>query len=144
MLNIGNGDIKLLTNTIINKSFTEKKLQLDEIYKMINRSYTINEWRYYTFKLVSINNLDLVIKLVYNDTNLEMCSLKHYGSFEEIPYCSENEIKRLHIHNHWLENMLGKPSESEDWGIKYKFQWGEVSSVYSPQTPESAIFIKWL
>ncbi|WP_162010679.1 hypothetical protein [Ruminiclostridium cellulolyticum] len=84
------------------------------------------------------------MKLVYNDTNLEMCALKHYGSFEEIPYCSENEIKRLHIHNQWLENMLGKPRESEDWGIKYKFQWGEISSVYSPQTPESAIFIKWL
>lgn len=144
MINVGNGDIKLLTNTIINKSFIEKKLQVDEIYKMINRSYTINGWRYYTFKLVSINNLDLVIKLAYNDTNLEMCSLKHYGSFNEIPYCSENEIKRLHIHNHWLENMLGKPSKSEDWGIKYKFQWGEISSVYSPQTPESAIFIKWL
>ncbi len=144
MINIYNGDIKLFTNTTINKGFSENKLQEDEIYKIINRAYTINGWKYYKFKLININNLDFMLELVYKESNLEMCSIMHYGSFEEIPFSTENEIKRQHIHNQWLVSMLGEPSESMDWGIKYKFTWGEISSVYSPQTPESAIFFKWI
>ncbi|KNY30532.1 hypothetical protein [Pseudobacteroides cellulosolvens] len=144
MLDINNGDLKLLTNTTINKSFTEQKLKSDNIINMVQRTYAINGWNYYTFKLININGLDLMLKLTFKDDVLEFCSLKHYGSFEEIPFDTDNEIKRLQIHNQWLENMLGKPSEGGEWRVQYNFKWGEVSSGYSPQTPESAIYIKWI
>jgi len=144
MIDKNNGDIKILTNTTINKSFTEQELQSDDIINMLQRTYTINDWNHYTFKLININGLDLMLKLTYKDSVLEMCSLKHSGSFEEIPFSTDNEIKRLQIHNQWLENMLGKPNESGEWGIKYNLKWGEISSVYNPQTPESGIYIKWI
>lgn len=144
MFDIKNGDLKLLTNTIINKNFTEHKLKSDEIFKMVISKYDINGWNYYNFELINIEGLDFMLRLTYKDSALEMCSIMHCGSFEEIPFSTDNEIKRLRIHNQWLENMLGKPSESGDWGVKYSFGWGEVSSVFSPQTPESGIFFKWI
>lgn len=132
------------TNTTINKRFTEQKLKSDDLISMLERTYTINGWNYYIFKLININGLDVMLNLTYKDSVLEMCSLQHYGSFEEIPFSSDNEIRRMQIHNKWLENMFGKPSKSGEWGIKYNFKWGEISSVYSPQTPESGIYFKWI
>ncbi|GEM_PF-4572854 len=84
---------------------------------MVQRSYVINGWNYYTFKLININGFDFMLRLIFKDNVLEFCSIKHYGSFEEIPLDTGNEIKRIKIHNQWLENMLEKPSKSEEWRI---------------------------
>lgn len=111
---------------------------------MVQRTYSINGWNYYTFKLININCLDFMLKLTFKDDILEFCSLKHFGSFEDIPFDSDNEIKRLQIHNKWLEKLLGKPSKCGEWRVQYNFKWGEITSGYSPQTPESAIYIKWI
>ena len=144
MINVKTGEIKLIDiNEKINKDLSEEAFLLTNINSRIKKSYEINGWKYYITKSMEILDINFVITFAFKKSQLEHISLKHFGSLKEEPFNQENELKRCEIHNDWLKSFLGKPHETQVWGIRYNFKWGSITSNYDPRSVQSEIYISY-
>ncbi len=144
MINVNTGEIIIGDNLIIiNKNLNEKTLLSSKLYDKVESNYEINGWKYYTTEVIDILGTGFMMTFVFKKSKLNNVSLKHFGTIEERPFDVENEKKRQEIHNEWLQRILGESYETYVWGIKYKFEWGEVTSSFDPRTPQSEIYISY-
>lgn len=106
----------------------------------------VNNYLKIFFPILLIENMEFSCRLGYNiDKKLDSIVLQKVESqshnWESWSKRTEQEIKEFH--DSFLIKNIGEGYSHTNMGILYKFTWGTVESIYSQQSANSYIVVRY-
>ncbi len=138
MIDVITGELTF-DDTVIGSNFSRDDFIQSDLYNYVIRSESFLSQYSYLLKSRKIGEYFFIINIRFDGNgrldliNLSMTDSEEIPSWKSWSLDKENYLKIKH--DEWLGEILGQPP--------YKYEWGDISSLYEACSAVSIIVIKW-